>query len=257
MIVVAGGAGIRAGGGVPKQYRTIGGVPMVLRAVTPFLGHPEVRRVVLVLPAADVDAPPSWLREALATHALERAPMGASTRGDADAPSLQAAALASAADHAEWRLTAGGTERAHSVAAGLAMLGDDVGTVLVHDAARPFVERAVIDGVISAARAGEAAIAAVPLGDTLKTADPADPAHVVRTIPREHLWRAQTPQGFPLGLLREAHARAAAEAIVATDDAMLVELLGHRVRLVPDSTRNFKVTTADDLALAELLAATR
>lgn len=230
MIVVAGGAGIRAGGGTPKQYRTIGGVPMVLRAAAPFLRHPEVRRVVLVLPAADVDAPPRWLGDALAAHE---------------------------ASSAEWRLAAGGSERAHSVAAGLAALGDDVRTVLVHDAARPFVERTVIDGVITAARAGEAAIAALPLGDTLKAADPADPERAVRTIPREHLWRAQTPQGFPLELIREAHARSAAEGIVATDDAMLVELLGHRVRLVPDSTRNFKVTTADDLALAELLAAAR
>jgi 2-C-methyl-D-erythritol 4-phosphate cytidylyltransferase len=230
VIVVAGGAGIRAGGGTPKQYRTIGGVPMVLRAAAPFLRHPEVRRVVLVLPAADVDAPPRWLGDALAAHE---------------------------ASSAEWRLAAGGSERAHSVAAGLAALGDDVRTVLVHDAARPFVERTVIDGVITAARAGEAAIAALPLGDTLKAADPADPERAVRTIPREHLWRAQTPQGFPLELIREAHARSAAEGIVATDDAMLVELLGHRVRLVPDSTRNFKVTTADDLALAELLAAAR
>jgi 2-C-methyl-D-erythritol 4-phosphate cytidylyltransferase len=92
------------------------------------------------------------------------------------------------------------------------------------------------------------------VSDTLKQASPDDPSRVARTVSREALWRAQTPQGFPRAVLERAHAAAAGERSGATDDAALVERLGVPVRLVPDSSRNFKVTTPDDMALAELLA---
>jgi 2-C-methyl-D-erythritol 4-phosphate cytidylyltransferase len=127
--------------------------------------------------------------------------------------------------------------------------------VLIHDGARPFVERGVIDAVIAHARRGEPAIAAVPLSDTLKEASVADASRIERTVPRERLWRAQTPQGFPRQVLADAYARATKESRVATDDAELVERNGVAVRLVADSSRNLKVTTPEDLALAELLAA--
>jgi 2-C-methyl-D-erythritol 4-phosphate cytidylyltransferase len=91
----------------------------------------------------------------------------------------------------------------------------------------------------------------VPLGDTLKQVFPDDPGRVERTVSRDRLWRAQTPQGFPRPVLERAHAAGSADA---TDDAALVEALGIPVRLVPDSNRNLKITTPDDLALAELLA---
>ncbi len=103
------------------------------------------------------------------------------------------------------------------------------------------------------ARGGEGAVAAVRVSDTLKEASVEDPSLVARTLPRDGLWRAQTPQGFPREVLERAHA-AAPGANAATDDAALVERLGVPVRLVPDSPRNLKVTTAEDLALAELLA---
>jgi 2-C-methyl-D-erythritol 4-phosphate cytidylyltransferase len=125
--------------------------------------------------------------------------------------------------------------------------------VLVHDGARPFVDRDVIDGVISYARRGEGAVAAVPLSDTLKEASRHEPSRVLRTRPRARLWRAQTPQGFPRAILQQAHDRAARLGRRATDDAALVEALGLPVRLVPDSIRNLKITTAEDFALAELL----
>ena len=126
--------------------------------------------------------------------------------------------------------------------------------VLVHDGARPFVDPAVIEAVIGLARTGEGAVPAVPLSDTLKEASPADSTLVKRTHPRARLWRAQTPQGFPRAVLEEAHARAARDGHRATDDAALVEAIGIPVRLVPDSCRNLKVTTPEDLAFAELLA---
>jgi 2-C-methyl-D-erythritol 4-phosphate cytidylyltransferase len=141
-----------------------------------------------------------------------------------------------------------------SVRAGLSALSPDCKVVLVHDAARPFVDRAVIDEVIRHARAGEGAVPAVQVSDTLKEATAGDATLIRRTRPRARLWRAQTPQGFPRAVLERAHARAARDGHRATDDAALVEALGIPVRLVRDSHRNIKVTTQEDLALAELLA---
>jgi 2-C-methyl-D-erythritol 4-phosphate cytidylyltransferase len=206
---------------VPKQYERIAGVPIVLRALRPFTSHPDVAHVVLVLPPADAVSPPPFL-----------APFAGS-------------ALA---------IVAGGAARSDSVAAGLAALQKDCSVVLVHDGARPFVERAVIDAVIDHARAGVGAVAAVPLSDTIKEADETDDTRVRRTVPRERLWRAQTPQGFPRAMLADAHARARRDGQLGTDDAALVEACGGTVRLVPDSTRNLKITTAEDLLLAELIA---
>lgn len=221
VVLVAAGQGTRLGG-VPKQYRLVGGVPVLLRALRPFAGHPEVSELVVVLPAADAAHPPEFLQ------------------------AVQGGSLT---------LVAGGAERADSVAAGLAALGPECRVVLVHDAARPFVRREVIDAVVRHARAGEGAIAALPLGDTLKEADPADPTRIARTVPRDRLWRAQTPQGFPRDVLERAHRAAREAGLPATDDAMLVEACGGTVRLVPGGADNLKITTAEDLALAELIAA--
>jgi 2-C-methyl-D-erythritol 4-phosphate cytidylyltransferase len=124
--------------------------------------------------------------------------------------------------------------------------------VLVHDAARPFPDPEVIAAVIREARQGRGAVAAVPITDTVKEIAPDDSRRVMRTVPRDYLWRAQTPQGFPRTLLAAAHREPVAGA---TDDAALVERLGADVRIVPDSLRNLKVTTAEDLEWAELWAA--
>lgn len=196
---------------------------MVLRALRPFTSHPDVAHVVLVLPRDDAAHPPGFLR-------------------DLTSPSFAIT------------IVPGGMHRGDSVRAGMAALRPECVVVLVHDGARPFADRTVIDAVIGYARKGECAVPAVPLSDTLKEADPKDPTRIVRTHPRARLWRAQTPQGFPRAVLEQAHARAAAIRRRATDDAALVEALGVPVRLVPDSTRNIKVTTPEDFALAELLA---
>jgi 2-C-methyl-D-erythritol 4-phosphate cytidylyltransferase len=219
VIVVAAGRGTRLGGETPKQFVSIGGVPMVLRALRPFTAHPDVAQVALVLPSEDAARPPNFLRDVVGEGLV---------------------------------VVAGGTERGASVAAGLAALGPACRTVLVHDAARPFVERPVIDAVIAQARTGIGAVAAVRLSDTLKEAEGGDERRVRRTVPRDGLWRAHTPQGFPRGILERAYAEAGSDT--ATDDSALVERIGVTVRLVPDSTRNLKVTTAEDLVLAELLA---
>lgn len=228
---MAAGRGLRIGGETAKQYLLIAGVPMVLRALRPFTSHPDVRDVVLVLPPDDAAQPPAFL-SALAAPSV--------SKSSATLPSIT--------------IVPGGAHRGDSVRAGLSVLSADCTIVLVHDAARPFVDRAVIDAIIGFARQGQGAVPAVPLTDTLKEATAKDGSLIRRTRPRARLWRAQTPQGFPRPVLEEAHARAARYGHRATDDAALVEAMGVPVRLVPDSCRNLKVTTRDDLALAELLA---
>jgi 2-C-methyl-D-erythritol 4-phosphate cytidylyltransferase len=217
-VVVAGGAGRRMGGGagVRKQYLEIDGDPVLLRAVRPFLDHAAVREIVVVLPVEDLAEPPSWLATLPIT------------------------------------LVAGGAERGESVWNGLSALSSDVGIVLVHDGARPFVTREIIDRVL--ARAGEGgAIAAIPATDTIKAVDAA--GRIVGTADRSRLWQAQTPQGFPLTLLREAYERARRDRWSGTDDASLCERAGTPVVVVEGSRDNIKITTPADLPIARAIAA--
>ena len=221
VVVVAAGEGRRFGGSVRKVYRELCGVPLLLHAVRPFASHPDVAHVTVVLSPEDAAAPPEWLSSVMGSNLT---------------------------------VIAGGEERSDSVAAGLVALPESCSVVLVHDGARPLAQPAVIDAVIREARGGVGAVAAVALRDTLKrTAPDSDPARIQETIPRDHLWRAQTPQGFPRAMLAEAYRQAGADRSRATDDASLVEATGVPVVIVPDSPRNIKVTTADDLELAERL----
>jgi len=218
VLLPAAGKGERAGGDGPKQFRAIAGVPLLLRAIRPFASHSRVREIVVALPAQQAATPPDWL----ATVAGERL-----------------------------RIVAGGATRADSVRLALEALDPACTIVLVHDAARPFVSVAEIDGVIVAAEQGAGALAAVPVSDTLKRSR--DGRVVDATAPRAGLYRALTPQGFPRALLAAAYA-AAGDALDATDDAALVEAAGGRVLLVPGRTTNIKVTTPEDFVLAEALA---
>ena len=209
------------GGAVPKQYLELGGVPVLLRAIRPFASHPDVCCTAVVLPPGDTEAPPPWLAELV---------------GDS------------------LRLAAGGAARADSVRAGLAALPAGCAVVLVQDGARPLTRSTTVSAVIAAAREGFGAVAAVPLGDTLKEVrQEGSPLRVLRTVPREGLWRAQTPQGFPRPLLERALARAARDGYTGTDDAELVERAGGEITIVPDSPDNLKITTPDDLDLARRL----
>lgn len=225
-MIVAAGRGIRAGAGgpgaeEPKQFRLVGGVPLLLRAVRPFAQHPRVGPIVVVLPSEHAASPPEWLRALLSDQLL---------------------------------VAEGGALRQQSVANGLARLPRGPTLVLVHDAARPFVERDLIDRVLAVAALGAAAVPGLPLADTVKETD-AD-GLVIRTVPREHLVTVQTPQAFPRAMLEAAHQRARGNpAEGATDDAALCERLGQPVRIVAGSARNIKITTPEDFALAEALAA--
>ncbi|HEX4560557.1 MAG TPA: 2-C-methyl-D-erythritol 4-phosphate cytidylyltransferase [Gemmatimonadales bacterium] len=219
VVLVAAGAGIRAGPGEPKQFRTILGIPMLLRALRPFTSHPDVSQVVAVLPRAFVEHPPEWLAKVMGDRLI---------------------------------LARGGESRTDSVRSGVKALRADCRFVLVHDAARPFPSRTTIDAVIARARSGVGAVAAVPLSDTVKEVD--GESRVTRTVSRNGLWRAQTPQGFPRSMLLEAFNRLKLGDPPPTDDGELCERAGFPVDVVPDTPHNFKVTTPDDFRIAEALA---
>ncbi len=214
-VVVAGGSGRRMGGEVRKQYLEVGGEPILLRAVRAFVGHPGIGAVVVVLPPDDAASPPAWL-----------AGLGVT-------------------------VVAGGAERGDSVWNGLAATPGDAGTVLIHDGARPFVTAEVIDRVLDGARSGPV-LAALPVTDTLK--EVREDGTVAATPDRARFWQAQTPQGFPRAVILDAHRRARAEGVRATDDAALCERYGIEVRVVEGAADNLKVTRPADLAVAEALA---
>jgi len=218
VVIVAAGAGARAGPGEPKQFRPILGVPMLLRALRPFTSHPDVGHVVVALPAGFETRPPDWLGKLVGERLA---------------------------------LVAGGATRAHSVRAGLRALPGSVSIVLIHDGARPFVTRETIDGVVAKARAGVGAVAAIPVSDTVKDVEQ---ERITKTVARNRLWRAQTPQGFPRAMIEQAYAGLANGDAASTDDAELCERAGLPVEVVPDSPYNLKVTTADDFRIAEALA---
>jgi 2-C-methyl-D-erythritol 4-phosphate cytidylyltransferase len=149
---------------------------------------------------------------------------------------------------------AGGPTRADSVRCGLAVVPDSATVIVVHDAARPLASPALFDAVIDAVTRGEAdgAVPGVTPSDTIKVVDGA--GNVTGTVDRATLVAVQTPQAFRAGVLRRAHEQAGPDA---TDDAVLVESLGGRVRVVPGDPRNLKITAADDLGAAERLLAAR
>jgi 2-C-methyl-D-erythritol 4-phosphate cytidylyltransferase len=153
-------------------------------------------------------------------------------------------------------LVDGGAERFESVANALARIPDDVDLVAVHDAVRPLGTPGLIDAVFAVAAEHGAALLAVPVADTLKQVD-AGTNRVTATTPRTGLWQAQTPQVFRRDWLLDAYARRAAAPPPVTDDAQLVEAAGYPVVVVPGATTNFKITTKDDLALAELILHSR
>jgi len=224
-LVVAAGEGRRFGGPVPKQFLSLGGLPILAHALRALAVPGLVDALVVALPP------------------------GTEVRRLADLVAPLALGIPVAA-------VAGGAERQASVRAALDRADAAADLVLVHDGVRPFVPRRDLEAVIAAARAHGAATLGVPVGDTLKraTAD-GDRVFTRETVPREGLWAALTPQAFRRDLLAWAHGAAATAGITGTDDAMLVERLGHSVALVRGSRANIKITDAEDLAMAEAFLA--
>ena len=217
-VIPAAGSGRRMGG-VRKAFLEIGGTPLLRYCIEAFQSVAAIRQVVVALAEDVLQRPPDWLRRANVT------------------------------------LVRGGAERHESVRLALAAVDEDIDVVLIHDAARPFVDADLIARVLETAATGAGAVAALPASDTIHEVN--DRLEIVGTPPRQHLWSAQTPQAFPLEMIREAHARAAADGVHGTDDAALAVRYGFVVKVVAGDPANLKVTLPQDVALAELLLASR
>lgn len=150
-----------------------------------------------------------------------------------------------------WHVVSGGSERQYSIANALNIMADTTDIILVHDGARPLVSKECIENVIKTAIKDKAAVVAVPVKDTIKTVD--DRGIVTGTLDRNILWSIQTPQGFDGHILRQAYQQASQDNYLGTDDASLVERLGVSVKIVVGSYENLKVTTPEDLIVAEAL----
>jgi 2-C-methyl-D-erythritol 4-phosphate cytidylyltransferase len=156
--------------------------------------------------------------------------------------------------HSTWKkvrhVALGGERRQDSVEAGLRLVPNDIDVVAVHDGARPLATPELFDACVRAAAQSGAAIAAVPLADTLKRVVS---GVIVETVPRDEMWAAQTPQAFSTSLLRTSFAHAAANGLDVTDEAGLMEAMGVPVSIVPSTSRNLKITRPEDLPIAEAL----
>jgi len=217
-LIVAAGRGSRFGGDGPKQYAALGGRPLLRHCLESFQRHPGIGMVQTVIHADDHDL------YARATAGLDIPP-----------PAI------------------GGASRQESVRLGLEHLAATApARVLIHDAARPFIDAGLIDRVLAALDTAPGAIAALPVTDTLKRGSE---GQIAGTVPREGLWRAQTPQGFRYAEILAAH-RAAAGAEF-TDDAAVAEHARLAVALVNGTADNIKITTAQDLTRAERWIAAR
>jgi 2-C-methyl-D-erythritol 4-phosphate cytidylyltransferase len=231
-VVAAGGQGTRLGTTVPKQFLELGGRSLLERSVAALLASPCIREVVVALPAEYVADVPPYLRDARV------------------------------------RVVEGGPRRQDSVANAAKAASAEAEVILIHDAARPFVDLETIERVIEAAAAAGAAIAALPAGDTVKLANvtetswvgtefgdpmpavqPKPVPAVKRTLPRETIFLAQTPQGFRRDVLTRV-LELGAQGAEGTDEAALAEQAGCTVLLVPGDPHNIKITTAADLAFA-------
>ena len=216
-IFPAAGSSRRMGGGVNKNLLELAGEPILIRTLKTFSLVERVNFLIVVVAAHEVETVEKLLR---GTEGLK-----------------------------SWQVTTGGSERQYSIANGLKLLPDDAEIILVHDAARPLVSARTINNVIDAAEKFGGAIAAVPSKDTIKIVDAE--SFVKYTPPRSELVAVQTPQGFRREILLRAYDKAAEENFLGTDDSSLVERLGIKIKVVASDYRNIKVTTPEDIFIAE------
>ncbi len=217
-IIPAAGLGLRLKSGVPKPYLMLADMPILAHTLSAFEDCPDILKTYVVVAEDRI----SYCKQNIV-----------------DKYRFKKVA----------KIVGGGERRQDSVYNGLQELKPDTDIVVVHDGARPFVTPQLISKCIKEAQKHGAAIAALPLNDTIKQVSPAE--QIIKTLPREELWAAQTPQAFKYPLLVEAFKEAVKDSFVATDEAGLVERLGHRIQVVKGSPNNIKVTTPADLITAE------
>jgi len=212
------------GSHIPKQFLSLGGVPLLVHSLRVLEAVPAVQQVILAVPGAEREY---CLREIVARYQFTKVT----------------------------KIVAGGERRQDSVRHGLQEVDERADLILVHDAVRPLITRDLVERVIRRAEAVGGAIAAVPMRDTVK--EVGSGGAIATTVDRGRLWLAQTPQVFRAKALREAHRKAHLENFCATDDAQLFEWLGHPVAVVEGSEENIKITRPEDLAIGEAILASR
>lgn len=223
-IIPAAGQGKRMGSRINKQYLCLSGLPILLHTLRVFEEVAAIDEIMVVAAPGEED----FCRDNIITkYGLKKVS----------------------------KVITGGQERQQSVYNALQAVSSDVELVLIHDGARPLVDEGIIHRVLDGVRRFGAVTCGVPVKDTIKMVD--EKGFVTSTLERSCLWSIQTPQGFRLGLLQEAHNQALEVGFVGTDDAMLVEKIGEAVIVVPGSYDNIKVTTPEDLVAAEGITARR
>ncbi|ABB30309.1 2-C-methyl-D-erythritol 4-phosphate cytidylyltransferase [Geobacter metallireducens RCH3] len=219
-LIPAAGMGKRMGASINKQYLLLGGMPILARTLEVFERSPLVDGIFVVIPADEI---PFCREQVVERHGFSKVRS----------------------------IVAGGAERQQSVLNGLRAMEGTAGeydVILIHDGVRPFVTEDILGRATATARENDGALVAVPAKDTVKVVED---GIITATPSRETLWLAQTPQAFRYGVIRAAHEVADAERFLGTDDAMLVERLGRQVRIVLGDYRNVKITTPEDMVLAE------
>jgi 2-C-methyl-D-erythritol 4-phosphate cytidylyltransferase len=217
VIIPAGGQGLRMGAKVPKQFIELKGKPIIHYTIAVFEALDWVNEIILCVPQAEV----SQVQKEMANRA-------------------------------KVKVEVGGEKRQDSVYNGLKAVNKSSGYVAVHDGVRPFITEEIIKTVFEAAKQFGAAVAAIPVNDTLKRAD--GEGLLQENVDRENLWRMQTPQIFKLELLLEAMKKAQSESFYGTDEGSLIQFIGKPVKFILGSEFNIKITRPEDLILGEWIA---
>jgi len=220
VVLVGAGLGLRMGGTVKKPFLQIHGKPIFLHTIERFSQSDMINEIILVVGEAEIQSLREQWQDVLDAFKVKK-------------------------------IVAGGKRRQDSVYNGLCQTGTDVEIVLVHDIVRPLVRKEHIEAVITKVKESHAAILAVPMKATVK--DVGDHLRIQRTIPRNNLWMAQTPQGFKRELILKAFNQFKDVDREFTDDAEMVEKAGYPVYIVPGTDENIKITTPEDMRIAEAL----
>ncbi|PKN76873.1 MAG: bifunctional 2-C-methyl-D-erythritol 4-phosphate cytidylyltransferase/2-C-methyl-D-erythritol 2,4-cyclodiphosphate synthase [Deltaproteobacteria bacterium HGW-Deltaproteobacteria-10] len=219
-IIPAGGAGRRLNAGIAKQYLQLDQLPVLVHTLKVFEQAAVINEIILVVPESDIEF---VRKELIIKNDLKKVT----------------------------KIIAGGSERQDSVRNGLAAIDNQFDIVLVHDGVRPFVTSEMISRIVEVASDCRAVAIGMPAKDTIKQTQ--EDALVVQTMPRQNLWLVQTPQAFTFAVLQEAYKAAYRDSYYGTDDASLVERIGVRVKIIAGSYENIKITTQEDLIIAEAL----
>lgn len=220
VIIVAAGVGKRMGGKVAKQYLLLKEKPILYYTLKAFEQIEAIDEIVIVTGKDDIEYVKSEITDKYNISKISN-------------------------------IIPGGSERQYSVRNGLNAINKNTDIVLIHDGVRPFVEKADVEKLIEEIKINKACLLGVKVKDTIKICD--TQGNIVETPDRNLLWQAQTPQGFLYDIILKAHIKAEEENFLGTDDAMLVERLGYKIKMVEGSYTNIKITTPEDLQAGEAI----